>query len=123
MKPDSEYKQAVNILGSAWTIIEKDVKQDEYLADHYGYCDDSVRRIVVALEDSLPRKPETPEDMRCVLKRAKRHEIIHAFLFEAGLGWDSSSRPNWAINEEMVDWLSRQWPKIQAVFKEARCES
>ena len=44
-------------------------------------------------------------------KSVKRHELIHAFLYESGL--DSCS---WAYNEEIVDWLAIQWHKINAAF-------
>lgn len=113
----------LSILGSAWIVEEKDVKSDDYLKDNYGYCDSSVRKIVVATLESVERerKPDTAEDMAEVLGRAKRHEIIHAFLFESGLGFSSCGINAWAVNEEMVEWLAKQWPKIQRAFCEADC--
>lgn len=39
----------------------------------------------------------------------------HAFLYECGLN-DSS---DWARNEELIDWLAIQFPKIQALFEKA----
>ncbi len=45
----------------------------------------------------------------------KRHEIIHAFLFESGLAENSE----WAQNEEMVDFFAIQFPKLMEVFKNA----
>ena len=50
-------------------------------------------------------------------KKLIRHEIIHAFLFESGLGENS----NWAQNEEMVDWLAFQIPKVVEVFQKIDC--
>lgn len=51
-------------------------------------------------------------------KKTLRHEIMHAFLNESGLS-DSSNRFDgaWAKNEEMVDWLAIQAPKIFSTFK------
>lgn len=51
-------------------------------------------------------------------QRELRHEIMHAFLNESGLS-DSSNRFDgaWAKNEEMVDWLAIQSPKIFSTFK------
>ena len=45
-----------------------------------------------------------------------RHELIHAFLFESGLAENS----NWARNEEMVDWIARQFPKMAKTFQEVK---
>ena len=46
-----------------------------------------------------------------------RHEIIHAYLYESGLGSDSNTSEPWATNEEMVDWLAIQSPKIFKTFE------
>ncbi|MFD1464645.1 hypothetical protein ACFQ4L_00875 [Lapidilactobacillus mulanensis] len=42
-----------------------------------------------------------------------RHELIHAFLCESGLAENS----DWAQNEEVVDWIARQFPKLFETFK------
>ena len=44
-----------------------------------------------------------------------RHEIVHAFLFESGLAENSE----WAQNEEMVDWIAKQGPKLIKAWQEA----
>lgn len=46
-----------------------------------------------------------------------RHEVIHAFLFESGLAENSNISDAWAVNEEMVDWLAIQAPKIFKAFQ------
>lgn len=46
-----------------------------------------------------------------------RHEIVHAFLKESGLDCNS----DWARNEEIVDWIALQGPKIMAAWTEAGC--
>ena len=43
-----------------------------------------------------------------------RHELVHAFIFESGLCECCS----WADNEELVDWIARQFPKMNKVFSE-----
>lgn len=48
-----------------------------------------------------------------------RHEIVHAFLHESGLDSDSGNIDGpWAANEEMVDWIAIQFPKIYKVFEQ-----
>ena len=55
-------------------------------------------------------------------KKTLRHELIHAFLAESGLSANAlSNYTSWAENEEMVDWIAIQFPKILEVFKEADC--
>ena len=43
-----------------------------------------------------------------------RHELVHAFILESGL----SECCTWAENEELVDWIARQFPKMAKCFKE-----
>ena len=55
-------------------------------------------------------------------KKTLRHELIHAFLAESGLSANAlSNYTSWAENEEMVDWIAIQFPKILEVFKEVDC--
>ena len=49
-------------------------------------------------------------------KHVLRHELIHAFLFESGLDQNSNLCESWAINEEMVDWMAIQMPKIMNIY-------
>ena len=48
-------------------------------------------------------------------KKNVRHELVHAFLFECGLAENS----NWAQNEELVDWIAIQGPKIYKAWQDA----
>lgn len=43
-----------------------------------------------------------------------RHELVHAFILESGL----CECCTWAENEELVDWIARQFPKMNKVFSE-----
>ena len=59
------------------------------------------------------------EDMSYFRKQILRHEIIHAFLSESGLEASGNSfGGSWAQNEEMVDWIAIQAPKLFAAFSE-----
>lgn len=53
-------------------------------------------------------------------KENLRHEIIHAFLLESGLGYNIEHK-EYGHEETMIDWLAIQSPKIFKAFKEAGC--
>lgn len=108
--------QKVNVLGTEYTIIDKTEKEDERLKKHDGYCDSSTKTIVLLkYEDDSMNK----EDMSYFRKQILRHEIIHAFLSESGLEASGNSfGGSWAQNEEMVDWIALQAPKLFAAFSE-----
>ena len=106
--------QKVNVLGTEYTIIDKTEKEDERLKKHDGYCDSSTKTIVLLkYEDD----PMNKEDMSYFRKQILRHEIIHAFLSESGLEASGNSfGGSWAQNEEMVDWIALQFPKMLQAF-------
>lgn len=52
------------------------------------------------------------------VKQTIRHELVHAFLFESGLASNSFQNGAWAENEEIVDWIAHQTPKMFKLFKE-----
>ena len=104
----------VNILGEVWSINEGNEKEDATLRDSDGYCDHSCHKIVIT--DGSEHEIENFEGYR---KKTIRHELTHAFLYESGLHVNSS----WAANEEMVDWIAIQFPKMLAVFKELGVET
>ena len=99
----------INVLGTEYTINEATENEDPKLTGKDGYCDSSTKTCVIdRLEDTDIDSKGTIEDYK---NSVKRHELIHAFLYESGL--DSCS---WADNEELVDWLAIQWHKINAIF-------
>ena len=104
-------KDRVNILGTEYKIIESTVEADKNLKDYDGYCDTSSKICVVDKMDKT--EPGLKQNMPKYKNSVKRHELIHAFLYESGL--DTCS---WAQNEEMVDWLAIQSPKIFKTFTE-----
>lgn len=103
----------INILGTKWTIEETTQEKNKNLEGVDGFCDTSIKKCVV--EEMKPtgvirEKKNLAEYKKSVI----RHEIIHAFLFESGLDCCS-----WGHNEEMVDWIAIQFPKLLEAFKEA----
>lgn len=95
----------VNILGTSYEIKRVDKVDDESLENCDGYCDSSVKKIVV---ENFKHEKNSLEDLESYAKQVIRHELIHAFLNESGLQTCS----NWAKNEEMVDFFAIQIPKI-----------
>ncbi len=86
-----------------------------------GYCDDDLKEIYIA--DMKQAKGWENERNIKISERHKsvlRHEIVHAFLNESGLSWDSYVYSNgWAKNEEMIDWFAAQGKKIYEAWKSA----
>lgn len=113
-----EFTEHINILGADYTVElirdDKDIKFKE--AD--GYVDPSVHLIRVAL---FERDSATVSDVEAYVKKVMRHEIIHAYLFESGLTECSGTVDSWAQNEEMVDWIAIQLPKIKRTMGALNC--
>ena len=107
----------INILGQDWTILEGTKEQHEKLINSNALCDNSVKNIILDDLSSLENDTDSQGNLNEVKTKLLRHEIIHAFLLESGLG---SCSP-WAENEEMVDWFARQFPKILKAFQDAKC--
>lgn len=111
----------IDILGTEYRIETHKVSEDSYMEEKglAGYCEEENKLIVVA--DMSEEKYFVGMDEKAqetYRKKTLRHEIMHAFLNESGLS-DSSNRFDgaWAKNEEMVDWLAIQTPKIFSTFK------
>lgn len=110
-------ERKINILGTEYTIYlrtgEECKKLDEN--DAGGFCEPYAKELYVR---DLPREkpdPATVAKPEGNVKHNIRHEITHAFLFESGLAVCS----NWAANEELVDWIALQAPKLAKAFEEA----
>ena len=110
----------INILGSQWKIVYGSENEYPALKEMDGYMDSSTRTIVVSNMYYAEKQPGAKVNMLEYIRQVTRHEIIHAFLFESGLDVSSSKTDAWAVNEEMVDWFSIQFPKIQRCMQEAR---
>ena len=112
----------ISILGTAYRIEVK--KYDEVEAfdrDHIvGRCSAYEKLIQVCDMTTHPNwKNESPETCAAAQREILRHEIVHAFFDESGLG-DNAHTYNgpWTQNEEMVDWIAQQFPKIQKTLLE-----
>ena len=107
----------VNVLGTDYRIyLDVPESADAVLKQCSGYCDKTAHLIAIGEKSEDANLIDWP----AYIKQVLRHEIIHAFLFESGLGGDSV----WHVDgqehpEQTVDWLARQFPKMQAAFQQA----
>lgn len=111
-----ESGKIVHILGTEYKILV--LEEDDYRCnkDADGWCDSSTKEILIF---NYSQDVDSKRDLVAYQKKVIRHEIVHAFLYESGLSVNSLSGGAWAKNEEMVDWMAIQMPKIYEVFKEA----
>lgn len=105
---------AIEILGATWTIVERSESEDSRLSGCDGYCDWTSRLIVVERERS-----GNLDDMERYIRKVKRHEIVHAFLYECGLAESTLPAGAWAQNEEMVDWFAKMGERIYKAWESA----
>ena len=102
----------VHVLGENYTLNFIPEEEDEWLKDCDGYCDETVKTLVV--KQYKRGEPLDKKALDIQEKKNFRHEIIHAFLCESGLAENST----WAQEEEMVDWFAKQFPKLLTAFQE-----
>lgn len=114
----------VSILGTPYSVyLGVSYQKDIGLKGRFGYCSYVERKIVVG--DLLTYdawKNEREESRKAQERLTLRHEVIHAFLNESGLTSSSNGVDCWAMNEEMVDWIAIQYPKIRKVFQQLGCD-
>lgn len=113
----------ISILGTDWTILYVDYETDLYLKKNEldGYTSPLLKQIVVAYSETVPNRSDCSEqEHRITEKQTLRHEIVHAFFYESGLA-DSALIVNssWVKNEEMIDWIAFQGPKIYKAWQDA----
>ena len=105
----------VNVLGTEYSIsYESDEKVAAdmcgFPGEFGGYCDGYSKKIVIANGNACNDTEMTKNERK---RESLRHEIGHAFLNESGVKANS----NWAQNEELVDWIAIQAPKIFKLFE------
>ena len=105
----------IRILGEEYQLIITNEKEEPRLREIGGFCDNTSKKCVVRdfvhEESTLLDK----DNLAIEVQQNIRHEIVHAFLLESGLDANSG----WADNEELVDWIALQGPKIYKVWQEA----
>jgi len=103
----------VDVLGTRYNIKSVDRNTDDKrLEGANAYCDYYAKEIVAIKYEETE---ESFKDIPAFNRKTLRHEIVHAFLAESGLRRSCS----WAENEEVVDWIAIQFPKMLKAFQEA----
>lgn len=104
----------ISILGTEYNVSFLPEGKDARLNDYCdGFCDETTKEIVV--KNYKRGEPDSKGKLELQEQKNIRHEVIHAFLFESGLAENSL----WAQNEEMVDWIAKQAPKLIDAWREA----
>lgn len=116
-------KKSVKILGTLYKLnLNIPYTKDPSLMGRFGYCDMAEKKIVVADIKTVPGWEEATEvGVEHAFNDTLRHEVIHAYLIESGLNGSANEVDCWARNEEMVDWIAIQFPKILKTFEELDC--
>lgn len=107
----------VNILGQEYEIIKQTKEENPKLEDNYAICENYSKKIVMDSEIGNGEKMAV-ERLDLFENKVLRHEIIHAFFAESGLDGNC----DYARNEELVDWIAYQVPKMWKVFQELGVE-
>lgn len=105
----------VNVLGTVYSVTVSNDSKEPRLNDCDGFCDETTKEIYADDYQSYSDDLSAKRNLKLQTKKVIRHEIVHAFLFESGLAENSL----WAKNEELVDWIAMQGPKIIKAWQEA----
>lgn len=101
----------INILGTEYEILKQTEEENPKLEEANGICELYSKKIILR---NIPDDKMNFENMVAFNHKILRHEIIHAFFAESGLRTNS----DFAENEELVDWIAIQFPKIAKVFSD-----
>lgn len=105
----------IDVLGVEYTLTVIRGSKEPRLKDCDGFCDETTKELLVENYEDSKGEPDCKQNLLVQTNKVKRHEIIHAFLFESGLAENSY----WAQNEEMVDFFAIQFPKLLKAFEQA----
>lgn len=112
----------VNILGTEYKIKIKKYDEEPRFKERSidGFHDEDLKLIVILDMSTHPDfKNESEEKINSCMKSILRHEIIHGFFSQSGLSFSANVfNGSWCNNEEMVDWIAIQSPKMFKVFQE-----
>lgn len=103
----------MNILGTEYTLIIDTEYCEEANAD--GIIEHYEKKIYMRNVQDMLEKGASQQAKQIRYDETLRHEIVHAFFFEAGLD-------KYACDETLVQWIATKLPQIVEVFKEIGCD-
>ena len=101
----------VNVLGTEYRIITDDSIVTQGVD---GLCKSYEKEITIRSKENMLCHDDSDEIKVLRHKEVLRHELIHAFFNESGLD-------DYSNNENLVQWIASQFPKMHKAFKEADC--
>lgn len=102
----------LSILGTEYELIVANERDYPYIKECDGYTDTSVKKLYVKDFTECQKEDSSLKDLNAYAHKVAMHEIIHAFLYESGLSVNS----DWATNEELIDWIAIQLPKLSKLM-------
>lgn len=100
------------ILGTVYQLLVDNDGMDQQNAD--GVCRCYAKKIQVRPPEKMLCQDDDLEAKNSRYREVLRHELIHAMLFEAGLG-------DYYDDEVLVDWLAKLFPRMLELFEEEGC--
>lgn len=100
----------VDVLGTVYEI-----RYVPSINERGGEIDYYTKEIRISNQEDIPREFKT-DNLKEMQKHVLLHELIHAFLYESGMDQNSNVCDAWAVNEEMIDWMAIQMPKIMEAY-------
>ena len=101
----------VNVLSTVYRI-----KYVPSLDGRGGETDFYTKEIRISEQEDIPAEYKT-DNLKEMQRHVLRHELIHAFLFESGMDQSSAAHEAWAVNEDLIDWMAIQMPKIMSAYE------
>lgn len=105
----------INILGTNYEI--RKVSEKEYpklsIMNANGLAELYSKELIINAEMN-PNSGQEFANFKGFENKVVRHEIIHAFFHESGLD-------DYTTDEDLVNWIALQFPKMLKVFQEADC--
>jgi len=105
----------INILGTEYEI--KKLSESDYpklkISDANGLAELYSKELIID-KNMNPQTGKEYANFEGYENKVVRHEIIHAFFHESGL-------VDYCQDEDLVNWLALQAPKMIKAFQEANC--
>lgn len=105
----------INVLGTEYSVSISNESKEPRLLGCDGFCDETTHEIFAEDYQGKTDCSDQKTNLKVQTKKVLRHELTHAFFFESGLAENST----YAQNEELVDWLAIQGPKLYKAWQEA----